>query len=122
VKVTNEMLETMKAADRQEAAYQRRMYYHRAQYSLDAGDGIENAVLYKEWSPEQVLMWKLTIEQLCMALNSLSEKQGQRIDAHYLRGIGRREMANAEGVNQSAIRITIKNGLRNMKKMLAKCF
>jgi RNA polymerase sigma-70 factor (ECF subfamily) len=35
VEITEEMLEAMKAADRQESAYKRRTYYHKAHYTLD---------------------------------------------------------------------------------------
>ena len=44
VDVTEEVMETIRAAERAEAAYERKMYRYKAQYSLDCENGIENAV------------------------------------------------------------------------------
>ena len=42
VEVTEDVLETIRAAERAEAAYDRRMYRYKAYYSLDCDNGIEN--------------------------------------------------------------------------------
>ena len=42
VDVTEEVMETIRAAERAEAAYERKMYRYKAQYSLDCENGIEN--------------------------------------------------------------------------------
>ena len=55
VEVTEDVLETIRAAERAEAAYDRRMYRYKAHYSLDCDNGIENAVLLKPQTPEMVL-------------------------------------------------------------------
>ena len=55
VDVTEEVMETIRAAERAEAAYDRRMYRYKAHYSLDCDNGIENAVLLKPQTPEMVL-------------------------------------------------------------------
>ena len=47
VEVTKDVLETIRAAERAEAAYDRRMYRYKAHYSLDCDNGIENAILMK---------------------------------------------------------------------------
>lgn len=47
VEVTEDVLETIRAAERAEAAYDRRMYRYKAYYSLDCDNGIENAILMK---------------------------------------------------------------------------
>ena len=52
VDVTEEVMETIRAAERAEAAYERKMYRYKAQYSLDCENGIENAVLLKPQTPE----------------------------------------------------------------------
>ena len=41
VDVTEEVMETIRAAERAEAAYERKMYRYKAQYSLDCENGIE---------------------------------------------------------------------------------
>ena len=45
VEVAEDVLETIRAAERAEAAYERRMYRYEAYYSLDCDNGIENAIL-----------------------------------------------------------------------------
>ena len=52
IDVTEEVMETIRAAERAEAAYERKMYRYKAQYSLDCENGIENAVLLKPQTPE----------------------------------------------------------------------
>ena len=56
--------------------------------------------------------------RLCQALNSLPEIQGRRIEAYYLLGISQREIAEIEGVSESAVNKSIDKGLRAMKKFL----
>ena len=55
IDVTEEVMETIRAAERAEAAYERKMYRYKAQYSLDCENGIENAVLLKPQTPEMLL-------------------------------------------------------------------
>jgi len=56
--------------------------------------------------------------RLCHALNSLPEEQGRRIDAHYILGISRKEIAAADGVSESAVNQSIGMGLMAMKAIL----
>ena len=120
VDITDDMLEAMKAADRQEAAYKRRAYYHKAHYSLDCGDGIENDALFTVLLPDEIYEQKETVEHLHAALASLPDKQRQRIYAHYVLGMEKSEIARAEGVAENSIHAAIQSGLRNMKKYLKK--
>ena len=55
IDVTEEVMETIRAAERAETAYERKMYRYKAQYSLDCVNGIENAVLLKPQTPEMLL-------------------------------------------------------------------
>lgn len=118
VEVSDEMLEAMKAADRQQEAYRRRMYRYKAQYSLDCHDGIENAALHHEPSPEQLLMQKEKMEQLCAALNSLTELQGRRVGAYYLEVLNFRQIAEREGAGPGAVAFSVKAGLKKVKGLL----
>ena len=60
-------------------------------------------------------------EQLCHALNSLPDAQGQRVFEHYLLGHSVKAIAAAEGVTEQAITAAIRRGLENMKKIFEKC-
>ena len=77
VEVTEDVLETIRAAERAEGAYDRRMYRYKAHYSLNCDNGIENAILMKPKTPEMLLEEKQLREQLYAAVMALPEKQSQ---------------------------------------------
>lgn len=119
MEVSNEVSEVLAEAERSERNYKRRTVYNKAQYSLDAGDGIEtSAVECYSLSPEVVLDLMEQHCRLCRALNSLPEIQGRRIDAHYLLGQSQKEVAKAEGVSENAVSKSIQKGLETMRKIL----
>ena len=74
VEVAEDVLETIRAAERAEAAYERKMYRYKAHYSLDCDNGIENAVLLKPQTPEMVLEEKQFQEQVYATVMKLPEK------------------------------------------------
>ena len=84
IEVTEEVAEALRASVRYEAAYQRRLTRHKAQYSLDCEDGIEYSACLHEPTPQEVLELKERFIRLWNALNSLPEIQGRRIDAHII--------------------------------------
>jgi RNA polymerase sigma-70 factor (ECF subfamily) len=109
-------------ADRRYQKADRRRMYRNKVYSLDAEDGIENAVhAHPSNDPLEVIERKERHCRLCRALNSLPEKQGRRVAAHYLAGKSRREIACAEGVSESAVNAAIEKGLTAMKNYLQNC-
>ena len=93
VDVTEKVMETIRAAERAEAAYERKMYRYKAQYSLDCENGIENAVLLKPKTPEMLLEEKQLQEQVYSAVMNLPEKQAKRIYARYYLGMTVNEIA-----------------------------
>ena len=108
VDVTEEVMETIRAAERAEAAYERKMYRYKAQYSLDCENGIENAVLLKPQTPEMLLEEK--------QFQKLPEKQAKRIYARYYLGMTVNEIAEVEGVDPSRVRDSIRRGLKQLGK------
>ena len=96
VDVTEEVMETIRAAERAEAAYERKMYRYKAQYSLDCENGIENAVLLKPQTPEMVLEEKQFQEQVYAAVMKLPEKQAKRIYARYYLGMTVNKIAEVD--------------------------
>ena len=81
IEVTEEVAEALRASVRYEAAYQRRLTRHKAQYSLDCEDGIEYSACLHEPTPQEVLELKERFIRLWNALNSLPEIQGRQTDA-----------------------------------------
>ena len=116
VEVTEDVLETIRSAERAEAAYDRRMYRYKAHYSLDCDNGIENAVLLKPQTPEMVLEEKQFQEQVYAAVMKLPEKQAKRIYARYYLGMTVNEIAEVEGVDPSRVRDSIRRGLKQLGK------
>ncbi len=122
MEVSDTVAAELLAGIRYEKTYKQRVKRNKAYYSLDAGDGIESEATYAELSAHQVYELKLRFCRLCMALNSLPETQGRRVEAHYILGISITDIARAEGVDKSAVRTAIKRGLRDMKKYLKNFF
>ena len=116
VDVTEEVMETIRAAKRAEAAYDRRMYRYKAYYSLDCDNGIENAILMKPQTPEMLLEEKQFQEQVYAAVMKLPEKQAKRIYARYYLGMTVNEIAEVEGVDPSRVRDSIRRGLKQLAK------
>ena len=116
VEVTEDVLETIRSAERAEAAYDRRMYRYKAHYSLDCDNGIENAILLKPQTPEMVLEEKQFQEQVYAAVMKLPEKQAKRIYARYYLGMTVNEIAEVEGVDPSRVRDSIRRGLKRLGK------
>ena len=109
-------METIRAAERAEAAYERKMYRYKAQYSLDCENGIENAVLLKPQTPEMVLEEKQFQEQVYAVVMKLPEKQAKRIYARYYLGMTVNEIAEVEGVDPSRVWDSIRRGLKQLGK------
>ena len=122
IEVSEEVAEALRASVRYEAAYQRRLTRHKAQYSLDCEDGIEYSACLHEPSPQELLDRKELFFRLWNALNSLPEIQGRRVDAHLILGKSYRQIAREEGVDKSAVRCSVKCGIERMKKYLQENF
>ena len=118
IEVSDDVAEALRASVRYEAAYQRRLSRHKAQYSLDCDDGIEYSACLRELTPDEVLELKERFCRLWNALNSLPPTQGRRVDACIILGKSFSEVALAEGVDESAVRRAVERGLENMKKFL----
>ena len=116
IEVTEEVAEELWADKRYEFNHWRRMKRNKANYSLDAGDGIEHSICEFEPSPEECMTLMEQYRRLCCALNHLPEAQGRRIDAVYLLGLTVHEVAVADGVSERAVQIAIDRGLENMRK------
>ena len=116
VDVAEEVMETIRAAERAEAAYERKMYRYKAQYSLDCENGIENAILHKPQTPEMALEEKQLREQLYSAVMTLPKKQARRIYARYYLGMTVNAIAGAEGADPSRVRDSIRRGLKRLAK------
>ena len=119
VEVPDEVAEAMRLNKKYDKHHEQRMRRNKSVYSLDAGDDIEaSAVIHSTDEPEAILELMERHCRLCCALNSLPEIQGRRIEAHFILGMSRGEIAEKEGVCESSVNESIMRGLRSMKNFL----
>ena len=116
--VPDEVAAELRADRRYEKTHEQRTRRNKAFYSLDVEDGIEaSAVACHNDNPERIFAMMENHCRLCRALNSLPEIQGRRVEAHYLLGMSRKEIADAEGVCERSVSESIERGLRAMRKI-----
>ena len=123
VEVSDEVAEALLLMHREENNRIRKMYYHKAYFSLDREDGIENDALCGfEKSPEEILMeqeeerfFLLTLERLEEAMSYFTPTQARRIRARYLSGMAIQEIVASEGVSVSVVSESIRSGLKKLR-------
>lgn len=120
IEVSDEVAGQLSAWERDEAAYMRKRARHRAYYSLDCDDGIEQLVLFTSITPEERYERKISYKQLYSALSKLPDKQARRIYAHFILGISQAEIGRREGVSRKAINLSIFYGMQRLEKYLTK--
>lgn len=107
------------ASDRKkEAAYERQMYRHKAQYSLDRNDGIALETLVHGLTPDIILEEQQLRKELFEAVRALPEKQARRVYAHFYLGMSITEIARQEGVSKSRVTDSIQKGLKKLCQIL----
>ncbi len=122
LEVSNE-IEAVFMEDKKSAiAYNRKLYYHNAQYSLDSDESVEHFATFLSLSPEEIYQRNLTNEQLTKAMASLPYKQASRIYAHFFMGLSKAVIAQREGVSKSQVSRTILKGLSNLEKYFKNFF
>ena len=120
VDVAEEVLAVIRGHQQDDAAYERRMYRHKAHYSLNREDGIENDALNRPLTPEEILEQKQLREEVYAALMQLTAIQARRIYARFYLGITVKEIAQIEGVDLSWVYKSIRRGLKHLAKKLEK--
>jgi RNA polymerase sigma-70 factor (ECF subfamily) len=116
--VSDDVAEFFREFERAEhAAYERRRA-HKAFYSLDTDDGIEDDIIIVALTSCELCERKATYQELYAAINRLPEKQAKHIIAHYFLELSETQIACIEGVSQSAVAHSIEHGLRQIKKFL----
>lgn len=122
IDVPDEVFNIFEEYRKAEQAYQSRIRYHKAYYSLDRGDDIEHSALFVSLSPDEIYERKLTSEQLHAAIATLPDKQAKRIYAHFFMNMSKAAIAKVEGVNKSQVTRSINRGLAQIEKFLKNIF
>jgi RNA polymerase sigma-70 factor (ECF subfamily) len=109
---------SLKSFELLEKAYQKRIKRHKAYFSLDRYDGVENALKSLALNPSEIYERKIIYQALHAAFKSLSDKQARHIYAHYFLGMSKTAIDKTEGISESTVRDSINRGLRNLTKIL----
>ena len=78
VDVAEEVVAAIRGQEQDDAAYERRKFRHKAHYSLNREDGIENDALNRPLTPEEVLEQK-QLREVYAALMQLTAIQARRM-------------------------------------------
>ena len=100
VDVAEEVVAAIRGQEQDDAAYERRKFRHKAHYSLNREDGIENDALNRPLTPEGVLEQKQLREEVYAALMQLTAIQARRIYARFYLGMTVAEIARIEGADR----------------------
>ena len=119
LEVTDEVQAVFLSDKRAESAHERQMYRYKAHYSLDCDNGIEDAVVHRSPTPEEVLEEKQLRDQLYAAVMELPDKQAKRIYARFYLDMSVKEIAQAEGVDPRRVRDSIHFGLKKLVKVFS---
>lgn len=120
IQVEDNIASLLEESRRCEQACLRKLYRHRAHYSLDRDDGIEHDIIFVSMSPYELYERKITHQQLYTALANLPDNQAIRIYAHFFQGMSKASIAEAEGISRMAVCSSIVRGLLALEKELKK--
>ena len=121
VDIPDEILKVIRDCNRAEETYQRKLRHNKVKFeTLDAenADEVAMRIMDKPLTPYEVYAHKQMTSLLHAAISKLPSKQAKRIYAHFFLGMTFTEIANAEGVDEKAIRVAIQRGLQNLQKNL----
>ena len=116
--VPDEVAELLLLYKRLEEAQRRLIYKHRAHYSLDRDDGIENAAILFAPSVHEIVEQKAMRSALYAAIQDLTDKQLKRLYAHFFLDMNYAQIAQFEHIDASAVRRSVNRALAQLKKRL----
>lgn len=122
IDVPDEIFNIFEKHRKAEQAHRSKVYYNKAYYSLDHGDGIEHNAVFVSLTPDEIYERKLTNEQLHAAIATLPDKQAKRIYAYFFLGMSKTAIAKAEKINKSQVTRSINRGLVQIEKFLKNIF
>ena len=116
VEVPDEVAELLILLRRHEQSQRRRIYKHRAHYSLDIYENVEREAMLQSPTAEEIFEQLAEREQLQAAIMSLTERQRSRLYAHFFLNMSYTKIAQQEGVDVSAVRKTVQRALHQLRK------
>lgn len=118
VEVSTSVKDLLEQSDRQIRS-QRRQDRRHLDY-MDFIDGLaDTAMSYPQEDAADLLIRMESYRQLYAAVNRLSTTQRRRLLLHFSDNLSYRQIADLEGVNQSAVGYSIKHALQQLYKYLS---
>lgn len=118
VEVPGEVAELLILLRRHEQSQRRRMYKHRAHYSLDIYENVEREVVLQSPSAETIFEQLAEQEQIHDAMLALTQKQRSRLYAHFFLNMSYSKIAEQEGVDVSTVRKSVQQALRKLQSQM----
>lgn len=128
VEVPDEIADALLHLRREENNRERRVWYHKAYFSLDCEDGIENeAIGWAQPSPEDYMIQaeneaahELLLEHLREAIGQLTPTQARRLHMRYMLRMKYREIAEAEGIGQTQASDSVRAAVKRLRNYFKK--
>jgi len=117
LEVSDEIAVTLSVGGRLCDSYKRRKR-ERGECSLDIDPGFEPDVMFPPLTPEEIILNEENRSVLYAALDQLPPIQARRVYAHYILGKSKTEIARAEQVVESAVRGSIRRGVKKLSETL----
>lgn len=118
VEVPDEVAELLIMLKRHEQSQRRRMYKHKAHYSLDIYEIVERETALKSPSAEEVFEQLAEQEQIHDAMLALTQKQRSRLYAHVFLNMSYSKIAKQEGVDVTSVRESIQRAIKQLQKRI----
>lgn len=128
MEVPDEIADALLHLRREENNRERKVWYHKAYFSLDCEDGIENeAIGWAQPSPEDYMIraedeaaHELLLEHLREAIGTLTPTQARRLHMRYMLEMKYREIAEAEGISQTQASDSVRAAVKRLRNYFKK--
>ena len=128
VEVPDEVADALLHLRREENNRTSKIWYHKAYFSLDCEDGIENyAIGWEQPSPEQLMIQaeeeaahELLLEHLREAIDNLTPIQARRLHMRYILKMKYREIAEAEGISPTQASDSVRRAVKRLQNYFKK--
>lgn len=128
MEVPEEVAEALLQLHREENNRINKRIYHKAYFSLDCGDGIENdAIGWEQPSPEELIIQaeeeaahELLLQHMREALSILSPAQARRLHARFMLEMKFRDIAEMEGISPAQANQSVRAALKKLSNYFKK--
>lgn len=118
IEISEEIAHEVLLMERVKNAQERRMRYHGAIFSLDRDDGFigYRNIGNNDLNPERLIILKEMKKVLSTCIQRLPKIQKRRIILHFYKGMSVMEIARFEKVSWTAVDLSIKKAVSNIRK------